>query len=275
MSDDRIAAHLDWLRRVTESADTLKHRCDVLRRVDRSLPVPLHEATAEQLDQWQAGLRISRSAVATYTSHVRGFFTWLQDSGRRDDNPAAKLPQPRIQQRLPRPIPERHLKLAFRVATGDMTVWLALAGWCGLRAGEIARLRSDDVLDEDDGMLLHVHGKGGRERVVPVPADVAPLVRRARRPGVLFRRPRGGPATSGYISQTAGTFLRGVGLPYTLHQLRHRFGTEFYRISKDIRQTQELMGHSTPATTSLYVAVVQRAAQKPLNRLGKSLPKGA
>lgn len=274
-NDDLLARHMSWLRRVTDRQETLNHRRDNLRRVARALPVELIEATADHLDTWQASLTVAVSSVHTYTNHVVAFYRWCQESGHRDDNPAEYLPRPRLPYRLPRPIPERDLRLAFKCATGDMVVWLALAGWCGLRAGEIARLRGEDVISEGGTMLLHVDGKGGKERIVPVPKEVEPLIRRVHKRGRLFLRPSGSPATPDYVSHVASEFLHGIGLPYTLHQLRHRFGTELYRVCKDIRQVQEVMGHASPSTTAGYVAVVGSRTAKSVNRLGRSLPKAS
>lgn len=268
---------MSWLRRVTDSADTLKHRRDNIRRLSEALPVGLIDATAEHLDDWQVALTVSPSAVQTYTCHVRAFYRWCVTNDLRQDDPSGRLPVPKLPRRLPRPIPERDLRLAFRCATGDMLVWLALAGWCGLRAGEIARLRSDSIIDEHDGMLLRVAGKGGKERIVPASEEVASLVRgvRSGRRGPLFLRPSGSPATPNHVTVTSSDFLHGLGLPYTLHTLRHRFGTELYRLCRDIRQVQEVMGHADPATTAGYVAIAASKTTKSVNRLGRSLPKAS
>lgn len=274
MDNSLINDHLEWLRRKTSSKDTLKHRHDNLRRLaERLKPVDLLDATAADLDKWQSSLTVSRSAVMTYTSHTRGFYRWLKDTGRREDDPSEGLPIPKLPRRLPRPIPERDLTLAFKCADHTMTVWLALAGWCGLRAGEISRLRSDSFIDDSNGMLIRIEGKGGKERMVPVPEEVAALLRQVIVRGPLFRTPTGKKATPSYVSATASEFFRQLGLPYVLHQCRHRFGTEHYRLCKDIRLTQELMGHASPATTAGYIAVSQARTTKSMQRLGKTLPK--
>ena len=57
------------------------------------------------------------------------------------------------------------------------------------------------------------------------------------------------------MSATVRTYLRqDCGIDATAHQLRHYFATEVYASSKDIRVTQELLGHSSPSTTANYVA---------------------
>lgn len=273
--DQLIAEHLSWLRRRTSSTETLKHRRDNLRRVARRLPVLLIRAQADDLDRWQSRLQVSQKSIHTYTSHVRAFYKWLYESDRVDQNPALKLPMPKIDKGLPRPIPEKHLTLAFRLASGDLRIWLALAGWLGLRAGEIARLSYDSVIEEHGFMYLRIDGKGGKERVVPVPDEVAVLVRSAQlraHSGPLFRMPSGLPAQANYVSRTSAEFFRSLDLPYVLHQLRHRFGTQHYRLTRDIRQTQALMGHSSPNTTALYVALNPGRIRDSMRQLGKTLP---
>lgn len=276
MDDELIDTHLRWLRRVTPSKDTCSHRRDVLRRVARQLPVSLREATAGDLDRWQEQLTVCRSSVYTYTVHVRAFYKWLHELGGREDNPAANLPVPRIAARRPRPFPESDLSLAFRCADDEMRAWIALAGWCGCRAAEIAILDDNSVIEEpDEQPLLWILGKGGRERLVPIPDDVMPLIRLVMRRGRWFRTPTGLLANGNYVTRKSSAYLTSIGLPYTLHQLRHRFGTQHYRICRDLRATQEAMGHLSPSTTSLYVQLAQQTAVRSMNKLGKTLPKVA
>lgn len=282
MDESVIEEHLSWLRRITDRRATLVSRRNMLRRLSRNLPVPLLEATESDLDRWQTSLTedsrpdpLCNSSVQTYTSHVRAFYAWAHERGKRDDNPALALPLPKIPERKPRPIPENDLKVAFRCADAEMMLWLALAGWMGCRSGEIARLADTSIIDERDGMLLRIDGKGGKERIVPVPKVMEPMIRGALRKGRLFRTPTGLAANGQYVTKISSAFFASIGLPYTLHQLRHRFGTQHYKICRDIRATQELMGHSSPTTTAKYVALAQRSGSRSMDRLGKSLPKVA
>ena len=141
-----------------------------------------------------------------------------------------------------------------------------LAGWAGLRAKEIALLRRECVLDAAATPVLLVAWdatKGHFERVVPmsgfVLGEVVPYLPRS---GWVFRRGDGGrgPNRPSRVSHLAADYLHGAGIPATLHQLRHWFGTEVYRLTKDLRLVQELLGHQDPATTAGYAAIVQADA---------------
>lgn len=67
-----------------------------------------------------------------------------------------------------------------------------------------------------------------------------------------MRDPRGRPLAPYAISRLVSVWLRGVGVDATGHQLRHWFGTRVYAASRDLRVTQEVMGHGSPVTTAGY-----------------------
>ena len=59
-----------------------------------------------------------------------------------------------------------------------------------------------------------------------------------------------------HVSQITNRYLHDIGIAHTLHTLRHWFGTNCYRVSgRDLRATQELMGHESPASTQVYTWV--------------------
>jgi len=264
--------HLDHLRRKNLSPRTRHDREGVLRRLTAFLDCPLLEATPDDLDRWQAGLRVGISAIATYTSHVKAFYEWAVDRELLATSPAARLPRPRIPSRHPRPIPEEDLRVAIACAMEPLRTWLIIAAYCGLRAGEISRMQTYDVTEEAGMWTLLVHGKGDRERFVPLPAAIrSGLAGYMGQRGAMFRRPDGRPFTPDGVSQLAAAHLHGLGQPHTLHTLRHRFGTRLYALSRDIRLTQELMGHQNPATTALYVKHSSLEAQRKVDELSLEL----
>jgi len=144
-------------------------------------------------------------------------------------------------------------------------LWLDLAAWCGLRACEIARLRCENIHLGPDP-YLHVAAdatKGIRERIIPLCDYVVAEIIAARLPprGWAFTRRdcRAGPVNAGLVSKIANRHLLRCGVSATLHQLRHRFGTQAYRASHDILAVKELMGHQSTATTTLYTLADQPA----------------
>jgi integrase/recombinase XerC len=279
-SDDHklVRKHLDVLRRRGRRNDSMTAREGCLNRLSRTLGGPLLEATAEDLEDWQSGLTVCLSSIQTYTCHVRGFYQWAWEDGRIEANPAEGLPIPVLPRRLPRPIPEEHTMLAMRCATGPVKAWLGLAGWCGLRAGEISRIHRDTLQPAGAGADLLVDGKGGVQRIVPIPPPVLLLMQPyMHNRGPLFRRTwsTGRPVTPDDVSAMSSKFIHGLGLPYTLHTLRHRFATRLAEQSRDLRLVQDLLGHGSLATTAFYVAWNTREGAVAVDELAKTLPQAS
>src|SRR5262249_36894749 len=112
-------------------------------------------------------------------------------------------------------------------------------------------------------------GKGGKPRYVPMPPIVVDALAPKLTGGHLWpssKRP--GPISAGHVQKRTNSFLRSIGISQTLHTLRHRYGTQMYAVSGfDLRLTQEVMGHSSPSTTAMYVAVAARAGAEVAARL--------
>lgn len=253
-----VGAHLDWcaLRNLRES--TIYQRRRALTRLHRTTGGPLDLLDEPTLADWHRTLtRITPEARHLEIVHVAQFFRWLVLEGHRDHDPTARLPRPKIRRRLPRPIPDADLAIALAAAPDRVRPWLFLAAFSGLRAAEIAGLRREDVLERaDPPVIVVVDGKGGKQRVVPLHPQVADALHALTgKRGPFWHNQRTGAALPSHrVSQEANRFLHSVGVESTLHQLRHWFGTEVYRATRDLRLTQELMGHASPVTTAGYAA---------------------
>lgn len=228
---------------------------------------PLADATRADLAAWREQLTVTNDTVTHYVAHARGFFGWLVLDGYRPDDPTTGLPVPRLSRRLPRPIGEDSLMRALADAPARIRLWLVLAGWCGLRACEIALLRRECIAEGADPPVLLVAAdatKGTTERIVPLCEFVVEEIVAAGLPGsgYAFRRldRKPGPNKPWLISGLCNKYLHELGIPETLHQLRHRFGTQSYRNSRDLRMVQEMMGHQNPSTTAGYAAYDNAAA---------------
>jgi len=271
-----VLAHLEWLRVRGLRPLTIKARRNCLTRTARRLPCPLIEVTADQLRQWQEGLHLGRHALSTETAQVAEFYKWAMRHGHRPDNPADLLPRVKIPPSLPRPISEADLRMALACAPDRIRPWLVLAGWCGLRAAEIAKLERADIRDQDDPPTLFVRdGKGGKQRVVPLPASVAAELHRCRLPtrGPMFRRADGYPAVTSpaRVSKVTSDYLHSIGIDATLHQLRHRYATVAYAATHDLLLVGDYLGHSSMRTTAGYAKINPVAPEALLAALNGSL----
>jgi integrase len=261
MPDPAITRHLAHLRLRGFSETTIYARHRALTRLALALPVPLLEAETGHLMAWRVCLDISPDAVVHYVSHAQQFYAWAVTEGLIAANPAAAVPVPRVGRRLPRPISEADLMAVLDAAPPRVRLWIVLAAWAGLRACEIAYLRRENILDTARPPVILIAGdatKGRTERAVPLSVFVLAEIAAAHLPasGWAFRRRDGqpGPNKPWIVSGLANKCLHDAGIAASLHQLRHRFGSQAYHASHDLRAVQELLGHATPRTTAGYAA---------------------
>jgi integrase/recombinase XerC len=254
-----IGEHQQWLEQRGLSPRTTEAYGRVLLRLSIWLEVRssgLLTATPQELMDWREGLTVSSNSVLSYMTAVKSFYSWAQASGRVIVRPDVDVPLPKIRKGRPRPISEERLRVAILNAPKRIRPWLFLAALAGLRCAEIAGLRREDLLDTADEPVIIVMGKGRKERIVPLSPQLWQELTDYGLPkfGIVFLRYDGqrGQNNPKLLSQLVNNYLRSVGIAETLHQLRHRFGTRAFRVHKDLRVVQELMGHADPATTALY-----------------------
>jgi integrase len=189
---------------------------------------------------------------------LRTFFGMLYELGHRRDNLGGKLPKVRIPRSLPRPCPDHVVRNAFGAAT-DHRVRLALwiATETGLRRAEIVSIRRADVDNRAGDYWLHVRGKGGHERLVPLSDALAGALMTSPAEYVFPKANDGSrPISSDYLGRLVS---RSMPDGWTAHTLRHRFATQAYAANNDLRAVQELLGHSSPTTTAIYTQVADNS----------------
>ena len=182
-------------------------------------------------------------------SQIRSFYRWAQSQGHRPDDPTRLLPRPHVAPGRPRPMATRDVHACVQVAQGRNYAAVVLAAYAGMRAIEVSRCERSWL--QPDGNLV-ITGKGNRTRIVPA----HPLVVRAFTASeheLLWPMMNGRQASAGSVSKLMNRWLHErMGLNDTFHSLRHWFGTQLYRSSRDLRLVQDLMGHSSPQTTAVY-----------------------
>jgi integrase/recombinase XerC len=250
-----IDQYLDWLRIRNCSPRTVRSRREILQRIDRDLTYGIERATADELKEWIFRSDWSQATRQTYYGAARSFFVWACNphDARLNFDPMALLPRPSTPRGLPRPVSDTQLRRILTTAVDPFRTWALLAAYAGLRCIEIAGLHREHVTEEN----LHViRGKGGRPGILPTHSSIWAAVK-GLPPGPVAWTKLGTPASEAYISIRTSVYFKdalqmpGVGL----HRLRHWYGTMLYRNTKDIRRTQELMRHASPATTAIYTLV--------------------
>lgn len=247
-----ISFYVAWMRAGDLSTGTMKLRDYHLRRFAVTTKLEPYAVELDDLvnylgsHNWAANMR--RSARTTLSS----FYTWAASTGRLDVNPALDLPTVSSPIGKPRPAPESAVEQGLMPNVDRrVPVMVALGARLGLRCWEICQVQSTDLRRDLVGYSLLVHGKGNKQRIVPCTDEIAVIIRDAH--GFLFPGRIDGHLSSSYVSKLVSNALPDR---VTAHMLRHRFASKAYRDGgKDIRVVQELLGHSSVATTQIYTAV--------------------
>ena len=241
----------DTLRAAGLSAQTIKsRRYKMVHLATVLMPSGPEDVTTEQIVQTFARQQWKPETRKAYRNTISSFFRWLHKSGRRSDDPSLDVPRVKKPHAHPRPCPDRYIAAAMKMATTSERLMIRLGAECGLRRGEIARVHSDDVVADSAGRSLIVRGKGDKQRIVPLPDDLAGIIMDAR--GYLFPGRFGGHVEESYIGDHISRLLPDG---YAAHTLRHRFATTAYAATHDLFVVAELLGHESVETTEHYVAM--------------------
>lgn len=241
------------LQAMRQSPQTIELRMYHVRRLGRAgLSGSPWTLGPSDLLEWAGGHQWARETARAVRSSFCRFWAWGVETGRTDVNLADVLPPVRPGQPLPRPAAPAVVAGAIGSADGRVGLMLRLANELGMRRGEVAQVRPEDDLVHDlVGWSLVVHGKGAKNRVLPLPNELADVLRAAP-PGYLFPNQTGGHLSPHWV----GTLVsRALVDGTTMHQLRHLCATEIHDATHDLRLVQTLLGHASVATTQRYIAV--------------------
>lgn len=258
---DPLTAYLSWMRSARKSDGTIYQHSYQLRRYARATGAAPWPVTLEQLSEYMASLDgLGPSARRTARQTLRGFYAW-GELVRGQDNPARHLPTIKAPRGVARPAPEHSVRVGLNAADERTRLMIRLAVGAGLRCREICQVHTRDVLRDFVGWSIVVHGKGDKQRQVPLGDALAAEIQ-AMPAGYLFPG-----QIHGHLSASRVSELISEALPpgVTAHMLRHRYGTRAYNLGgKDLRAVQELLGHAYSTTTEIYVGVegdaIRRAA---------------
>ena len=222
---------------------------------------------------------LSATSVARVLAGVRGLHKyWLLENLTKAD-PSATVKPPKAPRRLPKAITVAQVEDLLNAVSGDDPVAvrdraiLELLYATGARITEVVSLDLDDLVDPT---LLRVLGKGSKERIVPVgrfaqSALEAYLVRtrpllavNGKGTPALFLNQRGGRLSRQSAWQIIHDAAEAANLPGEIspHTLRHSFATHLLEGGADVRVVQELLGHSSVATTQIYTLVTVDALRE-------------
>ena len=217
--------------------------------------------------------------IARKVASLKIFFAFLCEH-HGINNIAAALATPKCESTLPRYLSEQELQQLVAVAAAESGpyaqrnhVMLLFLYSTGMRISELLGLRCSDIRFENRTVL--VNGKGNKQRIVPIPEDLMPLLqdyltllakayedaaiimRSTRNPDYLFPNHY----TTGKKPLSRQTFWQilrkmcakaGINRDISPHQLRHSLATHLLQRGADLRSLQLLLGHETLSTMHVY-----------------------
>ena len=252
---DAVSAFLVALAAAGRPRSTIKLReYQLLRVAAAMMPAGPWAVTGAELVDWVGSQGWGAETLRSWRSALRGFYRWGHACGYVEIDPALALPAVKPADPNPRPAPEDAYRWALASSGPRTRLILRLAAELGLRRGEVARVRVEDVERDLSGFTLRVVGKGGRVRRLPLTDALAAAIRRhaAGAGGWLFPGQVDGHLSAQYVGKLAARALPDA---WAMHSLRHRFATAAYGVDRDLLTVQALLGHASPVTTRLYVRV--------------------
>lgn len=235
------------------------------------------EDSAKQFVHYLYGLKLASRSIARKISALKTFFSYI-NSHFDIKNSARELHIPKIEKRLPTYLTEQEVSEVINSSELDKTplgvrnsIMLYLLYSSGMRVSELTNVKISDI-HFDTGFVL-VEGKGGRQRMIPLPQSILLLVRNyiqsyltslvsstIKDPLYLFPivygkkvKPISRQSCWGILKKLCEA--AGIKRAISPHQLRHSFATHMLEKGADLRSLQVLLGHEGITTVEVYTHV--------------------
>ena len=268
-SEATIRIRKDHLKYFTDWCDSrsLSHVSDITK--------PVLEQYVRYLHRYRTTFDkpLKMSTVYVRLSSIRMLFSWLAENNYLLFSPAADLPLPRLERRLPDKTMAAHdvehvlnqINLKHPNGIRNRAI-LEMLYSTGMRRLELVRLKVGDV-DRDRGMVMIRQGKGKRDRLIPVGeralqwldvylTEIRSALAPYKNEGPLFVNENGGELNPPAVSVMTRRFLRMAGIPRGgCHLFRHSMATLMLENGADIRFIQEMLGHAELSSTQIYTHV--------------------
>jgi len=238
--------------------------------------VSVQNLTADELKKYLSHLKdqgLSARSMARKISTLKAFYAYLAEKHSME-NIAQGLIFPKLEKRLPTVISEEEVEHLLKIADADHSALgvrnsalLYLLYTTGMRISELVNAKVADI--QFDAHIIKVHGKGSKERLIPLPTPIMPLVQKYVKQ--LQASPLG---ESDYLfptryrgqikpisRQAAWVILKklwkqtGSAKSLSPHQLRHSLATHLLKKGADLRSLQKLLGHENVSTVQVYTHV--------------------
>lgn len=277
---DDYRAYLLLERNLSENTLTAYFE-DLARFAQWIMPVcPPHQAMPEHIEEFVdtlAQCELAPKSHARIISGVKAFFRFLQIHGIRPDNPTANIASPTLPKNIPDVLSIDEVN--NMISAADTSTVLGLRNRAiiemlygsGLRVSELTNLEHRRMFL--DKKILVVHGKGNKERLVPMSDPAVDAVKEY----LAAMQLGGAPIAPGYedyvfLSRRGKRLTRvmmfyvvrdlaslaGISKIISPHTLRHTFATHLLEGGANLRAIQMMLGHESISTTEIYLKIDTR-----------------
>lgn len=245
------------------------------------------KCTSKKLREFLAKLHAEgkkKSSIARTISAIRSFYTFLQKNKLIKNNPTTTISTPKTSRKIPIILDLEEIKLFMSMPEKEHYLGrrdrliMELFYSSGIRLSELVALDRKDVFFGES--LIKVFGKGKKERVVPITDRCLKLLeqyledkdryKKSEKHLVEFDKQAiflnrfGERLTGRSIDRFFSTYQKkaGIAKKVTPHTLRHSIATHLLEKGMDLRSIQEILGHTTIATTTIYTQVSTELKKK-------------
>ncbi len=278
--EDAITAFVTYLgAERNASTETIRNYRSDLRQLEqflsrtskRTTPIPVNTVTADDVRSylhWLDRQGEKASSLARKLASLRSFYRFLIREGLSPNNPAEYIRSPKLPKPLPRVLSkdDANALVEFPVGASPLSLrdraLLETLYSTGARVSEVVGMNCCD-LNEIEG-LVHLRGKGRKERIVPIGTVALQAIRDYRdslKAGAtdtdpsapVFLNHRGGRITTRSVARMVFRYSsRLAGGAVSPHVLRHSYATHLLDEGADLRSIQEMLGHASLSTTQKY-----------------------
>ncbi len=241
----------------------------------------IKEADSKLLRSWVLSLMergYRPQSIKRKVSSVKAFFRFLMKNEVLETNPLTDIPLPKVRKKLPYFVNEENLHhlLDDGFFSDDFTgirdkLIITLLYGTGIRRAELLQLKDIDF--DRQNRLVRVMGKRRKERIIPYPDSINPLLEQyleirnreiAHSGDLLLVTEKGEPVYEKLIYRTVQKYLEQVTSleKKSPHVLRHSYATHLLNRGADLNAVKELLGHANLSATQIYTHVTFEKMQK-------------
>lgn len=204
----------------------------------------------------------SNNTIIANISAIRGLYNWMMIQYKLAENPAKYLVSPKKDKIIPHTIDaEDIIKAVEQEPRREIKLAIMMMASMGLRVSETRNLKYEDInLSTAQAIVM---GKGRKERCIYFPSYIIEMLKATgKKEGAIF----GKWDDRGFRYAIYSAFKR-IGVEASPHQLRHSFATRAINEGMRLDVLREILGHTSIATTQIYLHTSNAVMQKEYNRV--------